>query len=166
QLVVVLLLAARNPDLVLDRLFLAPARTSRRGLGGGVAALFGPADLFLGVETFEDEVDGRRDERRRRAWRQAGPFGQLAETPNAARLLDELTGRCRVAGRQRPAEVEPLDDRARVDAVEHAGEDRAARGADQIARHLLGAAQLALVLELELAGDRWQRRVDVGDARH
>ena len=38
--------------------------------------------------------------------------------------------------------------------------------ADQIARDLLGAAQLAFVLELELAGDRRQRRVDVGDARH
>ena len=68
--------------------------------------------------------------------------------------------------RQRAAEVEPLDDRARVDAVEHAGEDGADRRADQVARDLLGAAQLALVLELELAGDRRQRRVDVGDARH
>ena len=40
------------------------------------------------------------------------------------------------------------------------------RGADQVARDLLGAAQLAFVLELELAGDRRQRGVDVGDARH
>ena len=46
------------------------------------------------------------------------------------------------------------------------GEDDADRRANQIARDLLGAAQLAFVLELELAGDRRQRRVEVGDARH
>ena len=47
-----------------------------------------------------------------------------------------------------------------------AGEHRADRRANQIARDLLGAAQLAFVFELELAGDRRQRRVEVGDARH
>ena len=37
---------------------------------------------------------------------------------------------------------------------------------DEIARNLLRAAQLAFVFELELAGDRRQRRIHVGDARH
>ena len=43
---------------------------------------------------------------------------------------------------------------------------RADRGADQIARDLFGAAQLAFILQLELAGDRRQRGVQVGDPRH
>ena len=72
----------------------------------------------------------------------------------------------RVVGeRQRAAEIEPLDDRARIDAFEHPDEHVADRRPDQIARDLLGPAQLAFVLELELAGDRRQRGVDVGHAR-
>ena len=37
--------------------------------------------------------------------------------------------------------------------------------ADQLVRDGVGALELALVFELELAGDGRQRRVDVGDAR-
>ena len=71
-----------------------------------------------------------------------------------------------IAEGEGPAEIEPLDDCPRIGAVEHAGEHRSDGGANEVARHLLGAAQLALVLELELACDRRQRRVQVGDARH
>ena len=55
---------------------------------------------------------------------------------------------------------------AQVRAGEVAGEDVADRGPDDVARDVVGAAQLALVLQLELAGDRRQRGVDVGHARH
>ena len=48
---------------------------------------------------------------------------------------------------------------------EDAAEHGADRGADDLAGDVVGAAQLAFVLELELAGDRRQRGVDVGDAR-
>ena len=40
------------------------------------------------------------------------------------------------------------------------------RAAVDVARHGVGAAELAFVLVLELAGDRRQRRVDVGHPRH
>ena len=91
---------------------------------------------------------------------------ELAQALNPARLRDHLVGRRGVAQLQRAAQIEPLDHRARVGAVEHAGEDVADGRMNQIARHLLGASQLAFVLELELAGDRGQRCVHVGHARH
>src|SRR5438132_13169379 len=62
--VVVLLLPRRDSNLLVDRRFLAPRRAARRGFGGGVAALFAPADLLLRVQAFEDEIDRRCDERR------------------------------------------------------------------------------------------------------
>ena len=43
---------------------------------------------------------------------------------------------------------------------------RVGRAANQLARDRVAADELALVLELDLARDRRQRRVDVGDARH
>ena len=43
---------------------------------------------------------------------------------------------------------------------------RVGGAANQLARDRRPADQLALVLELDLAGDRGQRGVDVGDARH
>src|SRR5438093_6500128 len=45
--------------------------------------------------------------------------------------------------------------------------ERLAGGApDQVLGDHFGALQLAFVLQLELSGDRGQRRVDVGNARH
>ena len=51
-----------------------------------------------------------------------------------------------------------------VDAVEPAAEHRADGSANQLAPHGVGPAQLAFVLQLELAGHRRKGRVDVGDA--
>src|SRR5262245_4591397 len=164
--VVILLLPRRNPNLVVDRRLLAPRRAARRGFRGGVAALVGAADLLLCTKALEDEIDRRRDERSWRAARQAGFLRQIEKPLHAARLRDHLVGRRAVAERQRSAEIEPLDDRPRVHAVEHAGEHRSDGRPNQVARHLLGATQLALVLQFELAGDGRQRGVDVGDARH
>ena len=78
----------------------------------------------------------------------------------------QLGGRQRVVDLQRAAEVEPLGDLPQVGAGEVAVEDVADGRADDVAGDVVGAAQLAFVLELELAGDRRQRGVDVGDARH
>ena len=55
---------------------------------------------------------------------------------------------------------------ARIAGAEVAGRDVEHRGANEIPRDRVGAAQLAFVFQLELAGDRRQRRIDVGDARH
>src|SRR5690606_34381134 len=66
----------------------------------------------------------------------------------------------------RSAEIEPFNDAAGVCAVEHAAEDDTDRGADQVARHLLGSAQFALVLELELARNRGEGGIEIGDPRY
>ena len=54
--------------------------------------------------------------------------------------------------------------------VSHAGKvavvDLADGSADEFAHHRIGAAHLAFVFQLELAGDAGQGGVDVADARH
>src|SRR5262245_63846992 len=55
--VVILLLPARNPNLLVHRLFFASRRPPLRLFDGGVAALVSTADLLLRVEPFEHEVD-------------------------------------------------------------------------------------------------------------
>ena len=67
---------------------------------------------------------------------------------------------------ERAADVEPHDDLVGVHAAGALAERRVGRAANQLARDRLTADQLTFVLELDLAGDRRQRRVDVGDARH
>ena len=95
----------------------------------------------------------------------AGVRGELAQALHLGDARQQLGRRQRVVDLQRAAEIEPLGDLLEVDAGEVAAEDVADRGADDVARDVVGAAQLAFVLELELAGDRRQRGVDVGDAR-
>jgi hypothetical protein len=58
------------------------------------------------------------------------------------------------------------DDRAQVGGAEVDGEGLPHRRADQLAGHVVRAHQLALVFELELAGERGQGGVDVGYPRH
>ena len=53
-----------------------------------------------------------------------------------------------------------------VRALEIAVVDLADRGANQLPRDGVAALQLALVFELQLAGDRGQRRVEIQDSRH
>ena len=77
-----------------------------------------------------------------------------------------VRGAHRVVQLQAAAEVEPLDDLAGVEVREVAVGDVATAPRTRSRADGLGALQLALVLQLELAGDRRQRGVDVGDARH
>src|SRR5438093_11126433 len=77
--VVVLLLPARNPNLLVHRLFFTTRRPPLRLFDGGIAALIGAADLLLRVEAFEHEVDRGRDGRCGRALRQPGTLRQLAD---------------------------------------------------------------------------------------
>src|SRR5713101_4946956 len=165
-LVVILLLPRRHPDVFVERGFFPARAAARRGFGGGVAAIVAAADLFLGVQPLEDEVEGRCDGRGGRAAWETGLRGQLAQPLHAARPGDHFVGGRAVAERQRSAQVEPFDDGARVHAVEHAGEHRADGGTNQVARDLFRAPKLAFILELVLAGDRRQRGVDVGDAQY
>ena len=82
----------------------------------------------------------------------------------ATRVSSSADGQ-RVVDLQAAAEIEPLGDLLEVDVGEVAAKDVPDRRADDVARDVVGAPQLAFVLELELAGHGWQRRVDVGDAR-
>src|SRR5881394_1580085 len=126
--VVVLLLPARNPNLLVHRLLFTSRRPPLRLFDGGVAALFGAADLLLRVEAFEHEVDRGRDRRCGRALRQPGTLRQLANALQALGERDDVFRGRAVFERQRSAEVEPFHHRARVDPLEHAHEDRADRG--------------------------------------
>ncbi len=92
---------------------------------------------------------------------------QVLEHVRHAPQLRQHVGRRRaLADPERPALLEEAHHLLQVGGAEVGREHLAHRLADQLARHVLGAHQLALVLELELAGERRQRRVDVGDARH
>ena len=62
------------------------------------------------------------------------------------------------------AEVEPLLDLLGVGVGEVLVEDVATDGADDLADDGVGAAHLAFVFELDLAGDAGERGVDVADA--
>src|SRR5262245_35751007 len=70
-----------------------------------------------------------------------------------------------IADPQRAAIVEPCDDLAAVDVTAVDLEDLADGGADQITSDRRGATLFAFIFQLELAGDRRQRRVDVADPR-
>jgi hypothetical protein len=77
--------------------------------------------------------------------------------------------RCSTATRRPPESAPPESNQVVVVGVHAAGarlEGRVGGAADQLARDRVAAHQLALVLQLDLAGDRRQRGVDVGDARH
>ena len=85
---------------------------------------------------------------------------QLAEALHAVRLLHDVVGRRHVTQRQRPAEVEPLDDRCVWPSNMPVN---TAPTADRSGRHLFRTTQFALA-ELELAGNRRERRDDVSHA--
>src|SRR5262245_34997794 len=88
--VVILLLPARNPNLLVNRLFFASRRPPLRLFDGGVAALVSAADLLLRVEAFEHEVDRGRDGRCGRALRQPGTLSQLADALQALGERDDV----------------------------------------------------------------------------
>ena len=137
-------------------------------LAGAVAPVVAAADLLLRAQRLEHEVDGRGQLRRPGdVLPQAG--SAASSRPCDARACRSSRSRAPVVSRelQRAAAVEPARRRC---AHRRRGSSRsttfstAARIRSRGDR--VGALQLAFVLELDLAGDRRQRRVDVGDARH
>ena len=168
-LVVVLLLAAR-PRIASSIVSRRGARAwaPRGGLGAVVAALVAAADLLC----------ARRALRARsRCPRRAAASDASAAMPARVRQLDEPLHLARMRRARRSAlivspscRLPPRSNHSmtcrvssvREVAVGHVGDG----GANQLARDAVGALQLAFVFQLELAGDRRQRGVDVGDARH
>ena len=130
-----------------------------------IAALVTAPDLLQRVQPLEHEVDAGREQRGRRLRLHAGGVRELDEPLHLARVLQHVLGAHDVRELQRAAEIEPFDHLPRLEmrqvAVGHVRDG----GANQLAPDHLGALQLALVFHLELARDRRQRCVDVGDAR-
>ena len=165
--VVVLLLPCGRPSSNIGSAWRRGPPRARLLAGAVVAALVAAGDLLERVEALEDEVHRRRRSRGPARPARRRPRCTSSSSPGTLlACLTHLAGRVGVAQLQRTARVEPADDLRRVGPLEVAGEHVRDRRPHQFARHRLGALQLALVLELELAGDRRQRRVDVGDARH
>ncbi len=113
---------------------------SRRNSAALTAASGEDLPLILsGVEFFEEALD----------------LLELGERSGGGLGVVELDG---------AAEVEPLLDLLGVGVGEVLVEDVGDRGADDLADDGVGAAHLAFVLELDLAGDAGERGVDVADA--
>ena len=133
--------------------------------GGGEDALFGAAEALVGVHAFEEELGGADgdlglgfgvDVERGEFFEESLDLLQLFEGAGGGLGVVELDG---------AAEVEPLLDLLGVGVGEVLVEDAGDAGADDLADDGVGAAHLAFVLELDLAGDAGERGVDVADAR-
>src|SRR5213083_1504200 len=131
-----------------------------------VAQLFAARDALFGDEPLEDQL-ARRDHRRRVL---LGREPRVVHEGEQARYdAEPLETRLRPlvgADLQGPALVEPVDDVVHVGPADP-GLERLARGAaDQLLGDRLRPLQLALVLQLQLAGDRRQRGVHVRHPWH
>src|SRR5258708_7004000 len=91
---------------------------------------------------------------------------QVEQPRDGAEALETGVGALIARDLQRAALVEPVHDVVHVRAAHPRGERRARRAPDQVLGDHLGALQLALVLELELAGDRGQGGIHVRHARY
>src|ERR1035437_8487013 len=146
----------------------APAVARLAGVGsvfGGEAAFFVAADAAGGVEPFEDELGGGGARAIGLVRGEAERAGLLHQALYGVQLADHGGGIHGLIELERAAEIEPFDHRRKINALEVLVEDLADGGADEIARHAIAAFELALVFQLEFAGDGGQGGVDVGDAR-
>src|SRR5437764_5316097 len=131
---------------------------------GREPALFIAADSTMGVQSFQDELRGRGANGVRLIGRETQRLGLLHQTLDPAELLHH-TGRVDVLVEfQGAAEIEPLNDVRHVRALEMAVIDLADRGANQFPGHGVAALQLALVFQLQLAGDGGEGRVEIQDS--
>jgi hypothetical protein len=98
--------------------------------------------------------------------RQAGRLDERHQPGHHAEALEERVGVLVVRDLQRAALVEPVHDGVAVGTAQPVVVHGAGRAADQLLRDGVRAGQLALVLELQLAGNGGHGRVHVGDAGH
>ena len=165
--VVVLLAVLRHRRHVVHFFTARRALRRLRSLGRLIAALVRSADPLGGREPSRmNSTRGRSQRRglviadaRRTACFRAGRglVTRVTATPSTTACPPSAGCRRRRTSRRSRAVSRP----SRL-AQEDVGDCRP----DQLARDHVGAAQLALVFQLELAGDRRQRRVDVGEPRH
>ena len=117
------------------------ARGARRGCSAPeVLPLVGPADLLLRVEPFEHEIHSRRPMRRRAVRFDAGDGRQVVQSLHGGRARKQFVRGQRVIDAQRPPELEPFDDLCEVGGREPPAEHGVDGVADDLARHVIGAA--------------------------
>ncbi len=130
------------------------------------AELFAARDALLGDEPLEHQLARRHHRRRIFLAGEPHLFDQREQAGDDGEALEQRLGALVGRDLEGAAFIEPVDDVVHVRAA-HSALKRAAGGsADQVLGDRLRALQLALVLELELAGDRRQRRVHIGDPRY
>src|SRR5882762_7252343 len=131
-----------------------------------VAELFAARDPLLGHESFEYQLTRRHY----RGWiflaRQPHLIDQREEAGDDGEALEQRLGALVGCDLERAALIEPVDDVVHVGATDAALERAAGRAANQVLGDRFRPLQLALVLQLELAGDRGQGGVHVRNARY
>src|SRR5690242_3463157 len=157
---ILLIVPALCLRLGIVRAGVAPARFGRE------ADLFVPADAAVRIQTFQDKFGRRGPDRIRFARAQSQQLGLFEQSLNGCELLDHFGRRCSFVHLQRAPQFEPLHHSRHILAVENPCVDLSYRQANQLARDGVAALELALVLQLELAGNRGQRRVNIHHPRN
>src|SRR6266852_2455388 len=138
----------------------------RRLLAGAEDAFFASPDALVCMQAFEDKFRGRH-------LLLGGVFradvhfdGFLHQALDAAQRSERLSGACRIGQLDFASEIEPLHDLLHVGVLEIAVVGFRDRCANQFPADKVGAFHLAFILQFKLAGDSWQRSIDVADARN
>src|SRR3954453_15529525 len=137
----------RNPSLAKPRL--PPLR-----LRPGVPQLLAPADPLGGGEALEHQLAGGHGAGVVRLGREAHILHHVEQAGDHRETLVAELAPLVARHLERAALVEPGDDADQVGAAGALLKPLARRAADQLARDGVAALQLALVLQLQLAGDR------------
>src|ERR1700733_11900343 len=130
-----------------------------------VAALLTTSDASMRPQAFEDHFCcGRR--RSRVLVIADAEFSDVLHQPlDFRKLFVAFRGRRQLRQFQFAAQFKPLNHWLEADFAESLAENAPDCRTNQFASDRVRAFELAFVFELKLAGDRWQRRVNIGDAR-
>src|SRR5581483_2424390 len=134
--------------------------------GTAVLTRVGPRDLATRDQRFQDELAGGRRQRQIGARRESHVSDHSQQTGHGLEALVHRIGRDVVGYLQRAARVEPHHDLVGVHVARAFFERGVRRPSDEFPRYGLPTDQLPLVLQLDLPGDRRERRIDIGDARY
>src|SRR4051794_5485388 len=142
---------------------LAIARLSPFRLGPSISQLFAPTDPLLRCQPFQQQLTGGHLASGILPGGQPKLVDKLNQPGDDAESL-EADIRPFIPGYLESATlIEPGDDLAEVGASHSLFQYPAGRAPDQITGDGVSALQLALILQLQFAGNRWHGGVDVAD---
>ena len=141
-------------------------RIAPLGLEPGVAQLLAPADALLRREALQHQLAGRHGARLVRSGREPHVRHTSTSPGTTLKPLWQSSVRSSPATLSAPPWSNHATILPRSAPPEPLLEHPPGGAADQLARDRVAALQLSLVLQLELAGDRRHRRVDVADPGH